>query len=150
MNEWVRALSISRHVGFSFRPFVPLKKIKFMAVCPINKVPDYSQIYISNILRVQEKLIQVGMCKCGQSFRPTHISWGFYLCPTPPTVSPVMQRHFLRALCLVRKLETTLDCVVLKDNVWYRLNGASNIIDLLFRSVYRKTEVESVSDAQWQ
>ena len=43
-----------------------------MGVCPLNKVPDYSQIQMSNILRVQEKGIQVGMCKCGRSFRPTH------------------------------------------------------------------------------
>lgn len=86
----------------------------------LNRRSKYSQTYIYDVLRVQEKGIQVGICKFGQSFRPTqNISWGFFLCPTPPTCWTVTQFRyaelFLRALCTVRMPVTTLDCILLKE-----------------------------------
>ena len=63
------------------------------------------------------------MSECRHSFTLTqNISWGFFLCYTPPThtglsISTIMYRCLLGVLCAVRRPVTTLECILLKGSL---------------------------------
>jgi hypothetical protein len=101
-------------------PLCPLPTSKSWQPCPFKKVPYRPQTLTSNVFRVQKEGSQINMSECRPGFTFTqNMGWGLLLCSTFPTQGTVCQSHYvclLRVLCPLRRPETTLDCILLKDS----------------------------------